>query len=202
MARVGRESDVLIGALIAQVTALQSLVTSSSGFSLDGYHKSQTQIVDSVTDPFAPVFTTVSVTAAAATDLPTTVTLANQLRGVLKMHLTDTSAHLKSDSVNDGYVDGYSHFMDGYSALQPAAFGVAQLVLASNILNVVKIAFNAHRTQSGVHVSNDNGNVVSTANATDLASAEALAIALKAALNLHMGSGPASTLPKIQVAPF
>jgi hypothetical protein len=144
----------------------------------------------------APTFTLLQVTAAAATNLATSCVLANQIKGVLKTHFLDASAHLKADLVNDGYLDGYS-FVDGYSTVDPPAQGIADLASVIVLLNGEKAVFNKHLSQSGVHVSTD-GRTVATTDATDQTSANTLANALKAAVNLHVSSGPVG-IPRISL---
>lgn len=185
---VRKEIDSVVWALVDAFNSLQD-----AGWVADGYHRDLSQLTSGdPNDPASITLTTLSVDAAAATTLATTITLANNIHGVLHTHFLDAQAHLKADTVNDGYQDGYSVYVDGYSTSMAASVGAADLVAVCNELNVSKIAFNAHLTQSGVHVNNDTGNSVATTNATDLSSAEALANALAAAINLHI-SGPGSS---------
>lgn len=118
--------------------------------------------------------TLLTVGAATAADLPTSITLANQIKAVLNLHLADAYAHSAADATNT-----------------VATANASDLTTVEALLNACKTAFNAHLLQSGVHITNDGTNTVSTANATDLASSEALANAIKTSLNAHMSSAPA-----------
>lgn len=132
------------------------------------------------------VLTTVTVSAAAATTLPTTVALVNNIFGVLQVHMADNQVHL---------------IKDGYNLAALVAFqSVPAVDLPSSIalVNELKVVFNDHLTQTGVHQNNDEVNTCSTAAATDLTSAEALANALKSKLNSHMASAPVGS-PRVRV---
>lgn len=131
------------------------------------YHADQTPASTAI----GGTTTQLSVTAAAATDLPTSIALANNMRQVLNLMIADGVAHLVVDATN----------------VVSAALAT-DLTTAQTLLNAEKTAFNAHLTQAGVHFINDTVNTVATANATDQSSANALAIALKAAINLHIAS--------------
>jgi hypothetical protein len=136
------------------------------------FHADQTPATNA-SDPFNPSASTLAVTATNATDLPSSITLANQIRQVLNQHMADSVSHVSADGTN------------------PVSTAVAvDLTSVEALLNACKTAFNAHLTQSGVHVFNDGINTVSTSNATHLASSEALANALKTAINAHMGAAP------------
>jgi hypothetical protein len=140
-------------------------------FLSDGYFHRDKTSSQSVTDGSAS--TLLTVTAANATNLATSLTLTNQLKGVFGAHCKDDSSHLIKDLVNS---------MDGYA-------DATNLATVQVVLNALKVKYNAHLSQSGVHVVNDP-NTVATANATDQSTANALANALKAALNIHLASGP------------
>lgn len=125
-------------------------------------------------DYLSPIANLLTVTAATAVDLPTSITLANQIRQVLNQMMADSVAHLVADTTN------------------PVSAAVAvDLPSVETLLNACKTSFNAHLTQANVHINNDTNNNVATANATDLPSSEALANALKTAINAHLGSAPA-----------
>jgi len=84
------------GVQIAIVAAIQSLrqnaATTASQFHCD---------VTSTTsgDYSAPVATPLLVSAAAATNLATSITLANNIKGVLNVHFADGVAHKAADTV-------------------------------------------------------------------------------------------------------
>lgn len=124
-------------------------------------------------DAMNPASVLLSVSAATASDLPTSITLANQLRQVAIQMVGDATAHLVADATN----------------VVSAAIA-SDLATTQTLLNDVKAKFNAHLLQAGVHVNNDTTNTVATANATDLASSQTLANALKTAINAHLASAP------------
>lgn len=201
MANIRTQVDAALYALVSAFNLLHDEVTSVE--SLDGYHRDQTVTVGG--DFKSPTFTTLKVVSAVGSTQDGYSTLANEICGVLHKHFQDDSAHLIVDTVNDGYLDGY--YLISGSPIQPEPgfeflpIGSESLSDLMNAANALKVAFNAHLSQSGVHVSNDSGNVVGTANATDLASSGALVSALKSAVNLHMwgtGSGP-NALPRIRL---
>lgn len=124
-------------------------------------------------DPENPAATYLTVSAANGTDLPSTITLANQIRQVLNQHMADSVAHVNADTTN------------------PVVAAVAvDLPSVETLLNACKTSFNAHLAQANVHVFNDGANTVATANASDLPTSEALANALKTAINAHMAAAP------------
>ena len=110
-----------------------------------------------------------------AADLPTSITLANNLKALLNTHMAKTDAHVAADATNTVV----------------AANGT---VLADTITlaNAVKTAFNAHCAQAGVHINNDAG-VIATANATILSDLITLLNAEQTALNGHYAKAATST---------
>lgn len=153
-------------ALVNMANALHDQKFLSDGY----YHRDKTSSQSTVD---GSVSTLLTVTAANASNLGTSLTLGNELRGVFSFHCKDDSSHLVKDTVND--IDGYAQ--------------ATTLLTLQTLLNAMKVKYNAHLSQSGVHVNNDP-NTVGTADATDQSSANTLANALKAALNIHLGSGP------------
>lgn len=127
--------------------------------------------------------TPLTVTATNATTLPTSITLANQIRAFLLVQFVDPLAHKAADSTN-------------FTTLNAVAVAV-DLTTAQTLLNACKSTFNAHCAQAGVHYTNDGTNTVATANATDQASSNALANALKTAINAHIISAPAGASLKL-----
>jgi hypothetical protein len=188
---VSKEVSELVNALVLAHNSLQSQTVA------DGYHRDLSQVTTgNFQDPSTIVLTTLQVagTAAAQSD---TMLLANQELAVLHMHFEDAQAHLKADTVNDGYLDGYS-FLDGYLA----ASATSQLASLEVNLNAMKVLYEAHRVQSGVHPNNDTGNVIVAADATDLASAKTLALDLKAKINAHISNaGSNGNAPRINIVP-
>jgi len=126
-------------------------------------------------DYMNPVATLLTVTAAAAVDLPTSLVLANQMKAVLNIHMAEgDEVHVTADTWN---------------AISTA--DATDETSAETLANAIKTAFNAHLTQAGVHVWDDSLNSVSTANASNPSTLWALLNALKAAVNLHLASAAA-----------
>lgn len=136
-------------------------------------------------DYTAQTVTSLQVTAANATDLPSVITLVNQIQSIALVHLADgistnasaAGAHKVPDTTNN-------------TAIATAT----DLATSITMANGWKTRLNAHFTQSGVHFTNDATNTIAAANATDLATAITLVNALKAALNPHITAAPAGSL--------
>lgn len=114
-----------------------------------------------------------------AVDLPTTITLANNLKAELNTHMasacdptTGQGVHLAADATNGPI----------------ATANATDLASSETLLNAIKTKFNAHLTQAGVHCTNDATNTVATTNAVDLPTSEALANALQTAINAHFAA--------------
>lgn len=170
-----RTSEAAIRALVQQYNALHqaTIATSTAGF-----HRDISGIPAG--DYRFPTSSNLQVTAATATNLATTLTMALNMQGVLKVHFADDVAHLIADTVNVA-LDGYS--IDNTNA-------TTQLSSVILMLNAAKVVFNAHLTQSGVHLNNDGTNTVATTNASDLATSITLVNAMKTKVNAHIVSGP------------
>lgn len=118
--------------------------------------------------------TALTVSAANATSLATSLTLANQLKQYFNVHRVDTLAHVTSDTTNT-----------------VSTADATDLTTVIALANAIKTAFNAHLTQASVHCTNDGTNTVATANATDQTTANTLLNALKTSFNAHIQSAPA-----------
>jgi hypothetical protein len=147
----------------------------------------------------APVITAMQVTGTAV-DLPSTITVAEQVRTILLAHFADAGtaqnlwggAHKAADATN---VAGIS-----YTTIPKISSSTGTLAQVETLLNALKTACNAHVGQSGVHFTNDGTNSVSASNATDLPSSETLASGsggLKAFVNAHVTftDGSATVIP-------
>lgn len=121
-------------------------------------------------DPRSPtVGATVAITSANATDLPTLVTISNEIRLDYIAHIEDAVGHDAADIVNT-----------------IAAAVVTDLATAQTLLNEVKADYNAHRSEAGVHPNNDGGNAIAAADATNQGTAETLANEIKTDLTAHI----------------
>lgn len=170
-----KDVDAICRACVQQYNALHAATISAS---TDGYHRDISGVASG--DFSAPSSSNLQVSAATASNLATTTTLALNIQGVLHVHFADDSAHLIADTVNvalDGYAVDYTS-------------GTTQLNSVVAMLNAAKVVFNAHLSQSGVHLKTDDANSVATSDATDLSSAQTLANAMKTKINAHIISGP------------
>lgn len=128
--------------------------------------------------------------AASATDLATTIIIANAAKNLYNAHrqsaidaTTGLGAHVAADSTN-----------------ATAAADATDQSSANTLLNEIKTDLNAHLTQSGVHFTNDGTNSISSANATDLATSQTLANEIKTDLLAHVEAG-FSAASMIEIGP-
>lgn len=115
----------------------------------------------------------VTVSAANASDLASSLALCNQILDVYKFHMADTLAHKVSGV-----------------ALASYAYA-ADLATAQTRANDVKAKLDVHRASTTYHYTTDAGTIVA-ANATDQSSLNTLLNEIKGDLNAHMASAPAS----------
>lgn len=108
-----------------------------------------------------------------ATDLASSISLANELKGKLAYHLADDSAHLIADDVNVNF-DGYALASD--------------LATVELLANAMKVDYTAHLSQSGVHLNNDSTNTITAADATDQSTSNLLLNDIATKLTAHMGN--------------
>ena len=170
--------DELVLALAFAYNALQTALV-EDGYSVVHRDFTQSTTPVPVLNVSQLVVTNLTVSATNASDLPSTVVLANQELGLLNTHMFDAQAHLIKDLVNQPG-------LDGYNTINPANFsdgGLAQVIIN---LNAMALLLVAHQSQAGVHVHNDSNSYTLTP-CTNLASAETLANQLKTAINTHMG---------------
>lgn len=137
------------------------------------------------------------VTQSASVDLLSAQQLAYALAGALvgggatadpPAHFYDApansivkaGAHVAQDAVNTALIGARDTFV--------AAGGVggADQTATNTFVNAIKSYFNAHLTQSGVHVTNDTTNTIGTADATNLATCEALVNVMRTKVNAHV----------------
>lgn len=108
-----------------------------------------------------------------ASDLPTSVALANDIRGKYVVHLSQVRVHLADDTENGGLPDEAS-----------------DLPTAISLANAEKAAFNLHRIATirevqKVHSEDDTANAVVSSDATDLASLITLLNEIRARYEAH-----------------
>lgn len=114
------------------------------------------------------------VTAAAASDLATSITLAQDLLEAYARHRVDALAHTAADATN---------------VVASAPSAVVDLATAIVAANQMKAAYNAHRAEGGVHPTNDAGNATAAADAADQGTLNTLLNELKTDLNAHLADG-------------
>lgn len=120
-----------------------------------------------------------AVDTAIASDLATSIALTKALIYAYLRHVADTLAHAAADTTND---------LDDGVAAEMAA-DVVDLNSAIEVANGIKAAYNAHRSQAGVHPTNDAGHAITSLDATDQGSLNTLVNELKTDLNAHMAAG-------------
>lgn len=188
---VRKNVDELVLALAYALNSMQTLVV-EDGYSVVHRDLTQSTTPVPVLNASTLVVTTLTANAPTATNLATTLVLANQELGLLNTHMFDAQAHLIKDLVNQPGLDGYvpinpANFTDG---------GLAEVIVN---LNAMALLLVAHQTQAGVHVHNDTS-VYTLTPCTNLATAETLANQLATAINHHMGlAGPNTNTPRINI---
>lgn len=121
-----------------------------------------------------------AITAANASSLETSRTLTAAVLSAYMRHAADTLAHVAADDTNVP-AETLAELLD---VIRDAALSDLQ-----DVANDVKGFYNAHRSQSGVHATNDSGHAIAAADASDQSSLNTLLNELKADLNLHMADG-------------
>lgn len=163
--------SVILRALVLQ--ANQRVTDQATAGTKFHYFQSAT---DSQTDPMFPATTRLSVSLANATDATTALALTNQIKTVLVSHMAD------------GPFPGGAHkAVDSTNVVSTAT--ATDTTTAITLANAEKANYNAHLTQSGVHLNNDGSNSVATADATNSTTLITLVNAFKTAVNAHMLSG-------------
>lgn len=119
-----------------------------------------------------------AITAANASDLATSLTLAEQIRGVYNTHLDSDAAHKIKDP-------------------KPALTAATTLATAITLANAIKSDYNTHRASTTYHYNEDATNVITSADATDQSSLNTLLNELKTDLNAHIASGPTGSLAQL-----
>ena len=150
----------------AVVTAINALIGARLSTEV---HRDKTSIPSG--DALNPSSTALQVTAAASTNLATSITLANNLKSVLGFHMADDSAHLIADTTNVNF--------DGYALASSLATGIAHG-------NAIKVDYTDHIADTSVHLNADSTNTVAAAVATDQGSLNTLLTELKADINAHI----------------
>lgn len=147
----------------------------------------------------APTTSALTVTAADASNLATGITLAEAVRTWMLVHLLDGGASTNGYGGAHKAADSTNYALITYTASAKLTSTSSQSDL-NTLLNLLKAKANAHVSRAGVHFTNDGTNSVVAADATDLASSETLATALKAWCNAHGAFAP-DTAQTVQLIP-
>ncbi|HEY1697974.1 MAG TPA: hypothetical protein VGG39_37700 [Polyangiaceae bacterium] len=163
---VRRGSGAVEYALASQLDALRRVVAQGAG----QFHLEVSSVgAGDFTNPTAVPLTLAS---GPASDLPSLLSLCQELAGRHAAHTHDRFAHLKPDTADD-------------LAKGPPA----TLADAVAFLNDAKAKFNAHLSQAGVHVVNDP-NKITAPDAADQQTACDLANTYRALYNAHIQAAP------------
>lgn len=125
----------------------------------------------------APSVAALQVVSTSTADLAHVKLMANECRNVLYAHLIDSNAHKLVDSVNAALVS--------IAALPDLVTADTQGTV-DTYLTTMTAAYEAHRTQSGVHSHDDSTNLITASGAVDLASSKLLVADDKAKINAHI----------------
>ncbi len=154
MATVLRDTDPVLGPIVAAFNELKAQVGAGSSFHMDASER--------------------TVTAANASSLATSLTLVNQLIAVYSFHAADTLAHKAAGNA--------------LASTAPAT----TLAQAITRANDIKAKMALHLASTAQHYTADETNATAAADADDQTSLNTLLNELKADLNAHMASAPAT----------
>lgn len=168
---VRKGSDAVETALVAAHNARQLAAVSTN------FHADVTQTVAGAT---------LSVTAANASDLATSLVLVANIKGVYNHH------------VRDGVVPGNggcgAHKAPGAAVTTADA---TDLATGITLANAIKTAYGVHIASTALHYTADATNTIAAANASDQGTLNTLLNELKTDLNAHIASGPAGSMIKL-----
>jgi len=156
-----RNTFALLTQIVAGLKVLAERIGAGASFHLDASDK--------------------TVTAADASSLATSITLANQVKAVYEDHLASTAGHKLADPA-------------------PALVVASTLATGITLANAIKADYNTHRASTTYHYNADATNVVTSADATDQTSLNTLLNEIKVDLNAHMASAPAGALLRLDPA--
>lgn len=154
MATVVRNTEPMASVVCAALNDLKAQVGAGAHFHMDASE--------------------VTVTAADAVDLGTSLTLVNQLLDVYQFHMADLLAHKVAGVALASYV----HATDLTSAKARA--------------NDIQAKYNTHIASTTYHYNADGTNASAAAAATTQGTLNTLLNELKACLNAHMANAPAA----------
>jgi hypothetical protein len=112
---------------------------------------------------------TLAVASANASDLATSITLANELKLVYETHLADAVAHKLADAA-------------------PALTAASDLATGITLANAIKADYEVHRASTTYHYTADATNTIAAVNASDQSSLNTLLNELKTDINAHIAA--------------
>lgn len=167
-------TDAVLFALVAAHNARQEAAVASF------FHADITQRTsNSGPPPAIPTVANNTISTANASDLATSVALANAAKAFVNTHFADTQAH-------NSAVSG-----------QIATDDASDLATAITLANALKAAYGTHLTAANVHFTNDATNTIAAADATDQGSLNTLLNELKGDFNAHIVSAPLGSMIKL-----
>lgn len=168
---VRKNSEAFYFAMVKALRESRAL----AGVVASNFHRDTTSVVStgSFTDPVA---TTLSVTAANASDLATSLTLLIQIDAAFRTMIADDNAHKVKDTIVPAN----------------AQTTIVDLASAQTAANDIKAKFNTHIASTTFHYTADATNTIAAANASDQTTLNTLLNAMKTAINAHIAGAPAS----------
>ncbi|MGH7298376.1 MAG: hypothetical protein ACRELB_25780 [Polyangiaceae bacterium] len=163
---VRRGSGAVEYAIVAQLDTLRRIVAQGAG----QYHLEVSSV--GAGDFTNPVAVPLLFASGPASDLPSLLSLCQEIAGRHRAHTRDGFAHVAADTLDD------------LAKPPPAA-----LADAIAFLNDAKGKFNAHLSQQGVHVVSDP-NKITAPDATNQQTAIDLANTYRALYNAHIQAAP------------
>lgn len=184
-------SDALVYATVAAMNLQRKAIVDA----LTSYpHYDVTSTTDA-TSYMLPTASALQVTASDASSLATSRTLTRNIWLVATTHFADAIA---SSGANGG-----AHAAVDSTAITSFGSQISTTATLSDIqtaLNAYKAALNVHASQSGVHSHDDSALSIATTDASDQSTANALANAIKSALNTHISAALAGPSLKLVAA--
>lgn len=158
-------------AIYAQVKASRELRLELAALN-SKIHASISLVASTSSDYKNPAGSTDAVSAANASDLATSITLADAITAFCNRHAADDGAHKAA-----------------YSSAPIATTALSTLSDVQTRANAIKTWYETHRASTTYHPTADSTNTISSASATDQSSANTLLNELKTDINAHVASG-------------
>ncbi len=164
--RVRNLTETLAPAVVTELNALRRAVAAAAS----AVHADVTCVGDAAG-------TQLTISVANASDLATSIALANEIKRVLNLHYADSSrAHKAADTA-------------------VATADATDLATVQTLLNAIKTSYETHRASTTYHYTADGTNTIAAANASDQGTANTLANELKTDINAHaLAALPGSSL--------